>query len=183
MSAAVNRSRVTEVGHMPGGATWTGRGANFSLFSASATRVEFCLFDDSGETKLERIELPEYTNEIWHGFLPDARRGTVYGYRVHGPLRAARGTSLIPDQARAHPTRRRLSANQSGGRRSSATRWSRSSLNHENEAFAHRTTWTFEERDSASLCRSAGSSIPPHLGATTAPEWKGRRKGIARRLR
>jgi glycogen operon protein len=34
---------------------------------------------------LERIELPEYTNEVWHGYLPEARPGTIYGYRVHGP--------------------------------------------------------------------------------------------------
>jgi isoamylase len=37
------------------------------------------------ETELERFELPEYTDEVWHGYLPDARPGTFYGYRVHGP--------------------------------------------------------------------------------------------------
>ena len=30
--------------------------------------------------------MPEFTDEVWHGYLPDARPGTIYGYRVHGPV-------------------------------------------------------------------------------------------------
>ena len=59
------------------GATWDGLGVNFSLFSANATKVELCLFDPSGAQELQRIELPEYTDEVWHGYLPDAGPGTV----------------------------------------------------------------------------------------------------------
>jgi isoamylase len=69
----------------PCGATWDGKGTNFAIFSAHATGVEVCLFDDRGEREVNRIALPEYTNQIWHGYLPDVRPGTVYGYRVHGP--------------------------------------------------------------------------------------------------
>jgi isoamylase len=75
----------------PRGATWDGKGTNFALFSAHATKVEVCIFDEDGEQELERIELPEYTNQIWHGYLPDIRPGTVYGYRVHGPYEPAAG--------------------------------------------------------------------------------------------
>ncbi len=78
-------SRITEGLPHPLGATWDGVGVNFALFSANATKVELCLFDQEGRTELERVELPEYTDEVWHGYLPDARPGTVYGYRVHGP--------------------------------------------------------------------------------------------------
>ncbi len=78
-------SRIAEGLPHPLGATWDGVGVNFALFSANATKVELCLFDQEGKTEIERIELPEYTDEIWHGYLPDARPGTVYGYRVHGP--------------------------------------------------------------------------------------------------
>ena len=85
MPAAIRKSRISEGSPNPRGATWDGLGVNFALFSANATKVELCLFDDSGRTELERIELPEYTNEVWHGYLPDARPGTIYGYRVHGP--------------------------------------------------------------------------------------------------
>src|SRR5689334_10172653 len=82
--AAQRRSRVTEGLPHPLGATWDGLGVNFALFSAHATKVELCLFDGRGERELERIELPEYTDEVWHGYLPDARPGTVYAYRVYG---------------------------------------------------------------------------------------------------
>ena len=71
------RSRITEGHPFPLGATWDGLGVNFALFSAHATKVELCLFDNDGTTELERIELPEYTDEIWHGYLPDARAGTT----------------------------------------------------------------------------------------------------------
>ena len=81
----LRRSNVTEGRPFPLGATWDGLGVNFALFSAHATKVELCLFDDSGETELERIDLPEYTDEVWHGYLPIGRPGLVYGYRVHGP--------------------------------------------------------------------------------------------------
>jgi len=81
----IRASRITEGLPHPLGATWDGVGVNFALFSANATKVELCLFDQEGRTELERIELPEYTDEVWHGYLPDARPGTVYGYRVHGP--------------------------------------------------------------------------------------------------
>ena len=98
MSAAILKSRVSEGSPDPRGAHWDGLGVNFSLFSANATKVELCLFDDSGETELERIELPEYTNEIWHGYLPDARPGTIYGYRVHGPYDPENGHRFNPNK-------------------------------------------------------------------------------------
>jgi isoamylase len=98
MSAAILKSRVSEGSPDPRGAHWDGLGVNFSLFSANATKVELCLFDDSGQTELERIELPEYTNEIWHGYLPDARPGTIYGYRVHGPYDPENGHRFNPNK-------------------------------------------------------------------------------------
>ncbi len=65
------------------GANWDGQGTNFAIFSAHAERVELCLFDDGG-TETDRITLPEYTDEIWHGYLPGVGPGQRYGYRVHG---------------------------------------------------------------------------------------------------
>jgi isoamylase len=75
----------------PLGATWDGSGTNFALFSAHAEKVELCLFDDQGERELHRIPLPEYTHEIWHGYLPDVRAGQLYGYRVYGPYEPEQG--------------------------------------------------------------------------------------------
>ena len=89
-------SSVREGLPYPLGATWTGLGVNFALFSANATKVELCLFDDQGEQELERIPLPEYTNEVFHGFIPDLRPGTYYAYRVHGPYEPEAGHRFNP---------------------------------------------------------------------------------------
>src|SRR3546814_3727340 len=60
---ASTRSRVLEGQPFPLGATWDGLGVNFALFSAHATKVELCLFDEQGRREIERIELPEYRSE------------------------------------------------------------------------------------------------------------------------
>jgi glycogen operon protein len=96
MAIVKRPSRVTEGLPYPLGATWDGLGVNFALFSAHATKVELCLFDASGRRELERITLPEYTDEVWHGYLPDARPGTVYAYRVHGPYAPGEGHRFNP---------------------------------------------------------------------------------------
>ncbi|HZW52392.1 MAG TPA: hypothetical protein VFF00_00085, partial [Candidatus Elarobacter sp.] len=85
------RPRVEAGLPYPLGATWDGTGVNFALFSAHAEKVELCLFDPRGRREIARVALPEYTDEIWHGYLPDARPGTLYGYRVYGPYEPARG--------------------------------------------------------------------------------------------
>ncbi len=73
------------------GANWDGKGTNFALFSANATKVEVCIFDDAGQRELHRITLPEHTNQIWHGYVPDLHPGANYGYRVHGPYEPEAG--------------------------------------------------------------------------------------------
>jgi isoamylase len=85
------------------GATWDGLGVNFSLFSANATKVELCIFDPSGKEEIQRIELPEYTDEIWHGYLPDAGPETVYAYRVHGPYQPEAGHRFNPNKLLLDP--------------------------------------------------------------------------------
>jgi glycogen operon protein len=101
-------SRITEGRPFPLGATWDGLGVNFAIFSAHATKVELCLFDSTGETELERIELPEYTDEIWHGYLPDAHPGQVYGYRVHGPYDPKAGHRFNPNKLLIDPYAKQL---------------------------------------------------------------------------
>ena len=76
----------------PLGAHWTGAGTNFAVFSAHADRVELCLFDARRARERARLALPSRTGDIWHGFLPAefGGPGMLYGYRVHGPIRAGR---------------------------------------------------------------------------------------------
>ncbi len=101
-------TRIREGLPFPLGATWDGLGVNFALFSANATKVELCLFDSSGEVELERIELPEYTDEIYHGYLPDAHPGLIYGYRVHGPYDPENGHRFNPNKLLIDPYAKQL---------------------------------------------------------------------------
>ncbi|MDP1652886.1 MAG: glycogen debranching protein GlgX [Rhodocyclaceae bacterium] len=75
----------------PRGATWDGEGVNFALFSEHAERIELCIFDPSGQHEVQRIEVREQTDLVWHCYLPEARPGLLYGYRVHGPYDPQRG--------------------------------------------------------------------------------------------
>jgi len=99
-------TRVREGLPWPRGATWDGKGVNFALFSANATKVEVCLFEN--QTEKERIELPEFRDETWHGYVPDLPPGQVYGYRVYGPYAPEEGHRFNPNKlvldpyARAH---------------------------------------------------------------------------------
>src|SRR5512144_964156 len=98
---------VREGSPYPRGASWDGNGVNFALFSANATRVELCLFDSEGR-ETQRIDLPEYRDETWHGYVPGIGPGQYYGYRVHGPYAPEEGHRFNPNKlvldpyARAH---------------------------------------------------------------------------------
>ena len=119
---AIRKSRVGEGSPNPRGATWDGLGVNFALFSANATKVELCLFDDTGRTELERVELPEYTNEVWHGYLPDARPGTDLRLsRAWSHTIRRNGHRFNPHKLLLIPTPRPLSARCGGTMRCSAT--------------------------------------------------------------
>ena len=80
----------------PLGANWDGLGVNFALFSANATKVELCLFDNCGRRELARLAMHEPDTDIWHGYLPHASPGLLYGYRVHGPYEPTHGHRFNP---------------------------------------------------------------------------------------
>ena len=75
----------------PLGATFDGIGTNFAIFSRNAEKVELCLFDKNGKQETERIVLTEYTDEVWHCYLPDVKPGDLYGYRVYGEYAPEKG--------------------------------------------------------------------------------------------
>jgi isoamylase len=87
----------------PLGATWDGKGVNYALFSEHAEAVELCLFDGTGHHEVARIQLPEYTDQVWHGYLPDARPNLLYGYRVHGPYQPQQGHRFNPHKLLLDP--------------------------------------------------------------------------------
>lgn len=104
MSSDESVIRVRPGKPAPLGATWDGSGVNFALFSEHAERVEVCLFDADDLTQPAHvIELPERTTEVWHGFVPDVRPGTPYGFRVYGPFDPEQGLRFNPSKLLLDP--------------------------------------------------------------------------------
>mgnify|MGYP000382548405 CR=1 FL=1 len=92
----------------PLGATVQDAGVNFALFSANAEKVELCLFDASGQNEIQRIVLPEFTDEVWHGFVEDLPEGALYGYRVYGPFSPHEGHRFNPHKLLLDPYAKQL---------------------------------------------------------------------------
>lgn len=87
----------------PLGASWDGAGVNFALFSQHADKVELCLFDARGRRETDRIELREQTDQVWHCYLPQAKPGLLYGFRVHGPYQPQQGHRFNPNKLLMDP--------------------------------------------------------------------------------
>lgn len=94
----------------PLGATWDGEGVNFALFSENATSVELSLFDRADADKeTQRIRLQERTDQTWHVYLPEARPGQHYGYRVYGPYEPESGHRFNPAKLLLDPYAKAIS--------------------------------------------------------------------------
>jgi isoamylase len=148
------RIRVQEGSPHPRGATWDGKGVNFSLFSAHATKVELCLFDAAGEKEEQRIELPEYTDEIWHGYVSGIGPGTVYGYRVYGPYEPEQGHRFNHNKLLLDPYAREFMGQ---------LRWDHAIFGY--TIGAEGDDLTFDERDSAPF-------VPKSVVVDAGFDWK-----------
>ena len=103
--------RLEEGKPHPLGATWDGLGVNFAVFSGNATRMELCLFDPQGKREVARFDLPCYTDEVFHGYLPHASPGLAYGYRAHGPYDPENGHRFNPHKLLLDPYARQICGN------------------------------------------------------------------------
>jgi isoamylase len=92
----------------PLGATWDGEGVNFALFSEHAERVELCLFDQTGRRELHRVKVMEQTDQVWHCYLPEARPGLLYGYRVYGAYEPSKGSRFNHHKLLLDPYAKRI---------------------------------------------------------------------------
>ena len=102
-------------GHpLPLGATVFNQGVNFAIAAPSASKVDLCLFDSTGQSEQQRLALPECTDGIWHGLLPNARPGLIYGYRVHGPWAPAEGQRFNPAKLLLDPYAREILGHYNG---------------------------------------------------------------------
>jgi isoamylase len=122
----------------PLGATWDGLGTNFAVFSAHAERVDLCLFDPSGRRQIAVFTLPECTDEVWHGYLPNAQIGLIYGYRAYGPYEPQRGYRFNPHKLLLDPYARRIAGE---------LKWSDALFGH--RMHSPRADLSFDRRDSA----------------------------------
>ena len=78
----------------PLGATYDGKGVNFTLYSEHAEGVELCLFDE--ELNATQIPLRNRTAFVWHVYVDGIKPGQFYGYRVHGQYRPELGLRFNP---------------------------------------------------------------------------------------
>jgi glycogen operon protein len=92
----------------PMGAYWDGLGVNFAIFSAHAESVVLCLFDAAGRHEIAQLEMPSCTDETFHGYLPQAGPGLVYGYRVRGPYQPEAGHRFNPNKLLLDPYAKKL---------------------------------------------------------------------------
>ncbi len=123
----------------PLGASWDGEGVNFALYSQHAEKVELCLFDPKGRRELQRVELRERSDLVWHCYLPEARPGQLYGYRVHGPYAPEQGHRFNPHKLLLDPYARLIVGQ---------IRWSDAQFGY--RIGGRREDLSFDSRDSAS---------------------------------
>ena len=91
----------------PLGATVVDGGVNFAVPSSNATAVDLCLFDTPGGRE-QRWRLPGHSGDVWHGLLPGAGAGQLYGLRAHGPWRPDRGHRFNPNKLLLDPWTREI---------------------------------------------------------------------------
>src|ERR1700748_2525572 len=128
----------------PLGACWDGLGVNFAVFSAHAEKIELCLFDASGKREIARLPLPEYTEEVWHGYLPHADPGLVYGFRAYGPYQPEKGHRFNPAKLLLDPYAKQVMG---------AVRWNDAVFGY--RINSPRTDLSLDNRDSSSAVPKA----------------------------
>ncbi|QIG81754.1 glycogen debranching protein GlgX [Stakelama tenebrarum] len=139
----------------PLGANFDGLGVNFAVFSANADKIELCLFEPSGRRQIACYELPEWTDEVWHGYLPDARPGLLYGFRAHGRYEPENGHRFNPNKLLLDPYAKQLSGD---------LRWA--DALHGYRIRSRRADLSYDRRDSA-------PAMPKSVVTAHAFDWSG----------
>ena len=142
----------------PLGATFDGLGVNFAVFSANAEAIELCLFDPDGRREIGRLTLPEVTDEVWHGYLPDATPGLMYGFRAHGPWEPEHGHRFNPNKLLLDPYAKKLGAD---------LRWT--DALHSYRVRSARKDLSFDRRDSS-------AAMPKAVVTSDAFDWSADRR-------
>lgn len=139
----------------PLGATFDGLGVNFAVFSANADMIELCLFEPRGRKEIARLKLPEWTDEVWHGYLPGATPGLLYGLRAHGPYEPENGHRFNPNKLLLDPYAKKLAGE---------IRWTDALYGY--RLRSSRKDLSFDRRDSA-------SAMPKGVVTSNGFDWSG----------
>ena len=137
----------------PLGASFDGLGVNFAVFSAHAERMQLCLFEASGRREIARFDLPECTDEVWHGYLPGAPAGLLYGYRASGPYAPQDGHRFNPHKLLLDPYAKGLAGE---------VRWTDALFGY--RVNSPRADLSFDRRDSA-------PAMPKGVVVASAFDW------------
>jgi len=92
---------------LPLGASLSGDGINFALFSRNATAITLILFE-SADPNSRSIEIPldkkgNKTGNVWHCFIRGLGEGTCYLYRADGPYFPEKGQRFNPHKTLLDP--------------------------------------------------------------------------------
>lgn len=139
----------------PLGATFDGLGVNFAVFSANADQIDLCIFDPSGKREIARYVLPECTDEVWHGYLPEVKPGLLYGFRAHGRYEPENGHRFNPNKLLIDPYAKKLHG---------AVRWT--DALHGYRVGSQKGDLSFDKRDSA-------PAVPKSVVKIDAFDWTG----------
>ncbi|MGO9038532.1 MAG: glycogen debranching protein GlgX [Steroidobacteraceae bacterium] len=164
----------------PLGAHWDGRGTNFAVFAEHADAVRLCLFDASGRRELRRVALPECSDGVWHGYLPEVAPGQIYGYRAQGPYRPDQGHRFNPNKLLLDPYARRIAG---------ALRWNDALFGY--RIGSPRADLSYDRRDSAPFVPKGviaadsfdwGDDRPPRIPWSDSVIYEAHLRGLTMRL-
>ncbi len=164
----------------PLGAHWDGHGTNFAVFAEHAEAVWLCLFDASGRRELRRVALPECSDGVWHGYLPEVAPGQIYGYRAQGPYRPDQGHRFNPNKLLLDPYARRIAG---------ALRWNDALFGY--RIGSPRADLSYDRRDSAPFVPKGviaaesfdwGDDRPPRIPWSESVIYEAHLRGLTMRL-
>ncbi|HTW74066.1 MAG TPA: glycogen debranching protein GlgX, partial [Steroidobacteraceae bacterium] len=164
----------------PLGAHCDEHGTHFAVYAGGAEQVAVCLFDASGRSELQRVALPECTDGVWHGYLPDIGVGQLYGYRAYGPYEPERGLRYNANKLLVDPYARRLSG---------SLRWSDALYGY--RMGSPRADLSFDRRDSAAGVPKSvvsaerfdwGQDRPPRIPWSETVIYEAHLRGLTMRL-
>ena len=90
------------------GATLTASGTTFAVRSSSASGIELCLYDATGNGELRRLPMQRGADDVHSLTVPDAPAGTRYGFRASGTYDPDHGLWFDPAKLLVDPYAREL---------------------------------------------------------------------------